>query len=115
MSKFQGNPGFTNNYWYGIEGDYNVLVMDILGPTIEALFRFCDDSFKMNTLMWVAQELISRMETLHSYNFVHRDIKTENLCIGHGKKSQTIFLIDFGLSKRYKCPKTGKHIERKKK
>lgn len=41
-------------------------------------------------------------------------MKPENICIGTGKKSDTFYLIDFGLSKRYICPKTCNHIEEKK-
>ena len=55
-------------------------------------------------------QLLSRLEYLHKNNFVHRDLKPENIVIGQGKKSSTIFLIDFGLAKRYLCPKTGAHI-----
>lgn len=55
--------------------------------------------------------MLNRLEWMHSKDFVHRDLKPENICIGQGKKANTIFLIDFGLAKRYKCPKTGKHIE----
>ena len=55
------------------------------------------------------------MEVFHSKEFVHRDMKPENILIGQtGKKAQTIFLIDFGLSKRYKNPANGKHNVNKK-
>ena len=54
--------------------------------------------------------MISRLEFLHSKNFVHRDMKPENIVIGQGKKAGTVYLIDFGLAKRYLCPKTGRHI-----
>ena len=55
--------------------------------------------------------MISRIETFHSKTFIHRDCKPENFLIGTGKKSHTLFMIDFGLSKRYRCPKTGDHVE----
>ena len=55
-------------------------------------------------------QLVMRLEYLHSKNFVHRDMKPENILIGQGKKSSTFYLIDFGLTKRYLCPKTGVHI-----
>jgi serine/threonine protein kinase len=57
--------------------------------------------------------MIKRAETLHSKNFIHRDIKPENFLVGHGKKSNNIYMIDYGLTKRYKCPKTDTHIEHK--
>ena len=53
---------------------------------------------------------ISRIEYVHSQYFIHRDIKPENFLIGIGDKASTIYLIDFGLAKRYKDPKTLQHI-----
>ena len=69
----------------------------------------------MKTQLWIAIELIKRTETLHSKNFIHRDIKPENFLVGHGKKANTVYMIDYGLAKRYKCPKTDTHIEHKEK
>ena len=67
----------------------------------------------MKTILWVASQLIARIEVLHSANFIHRDIKPENFLIGNGKKSSLVYMIDFGLSKRFKCPKTGMHVKPK--
>jgi casein kinase 1 len=50
---------------------------------------------------------------MHSKNFIHRDIKPENLCIGRNKDQSTIYLIDFGLSKRF-IDKNGEHIPEQK-
>ena len=54
--------------------------------------------------------MLNRMEYLHSNYFLHRDLKPENITIGYGKKSNIVYLIDYGLAKRYLCPKTGQHI-----
>ena len=113
--KLSGEVGFPSVHYFGVEGEYNVLVMDILGPSINDLFDFCDQKFNLKTQLWISIELIRRVETLHSKNFLHRDIKPENFLVGHGKKSNIVYMIDYGLAKRYKCPKTDTHIEPKEK
>lgn len=59
--------------------------------------------------------MIDRLEHMHNCGYLHRDLKPENIMIGQGKKSSTIFLIDFGLTKRYLCPISGMHVKQKKK
>ena len=50
-------------------------------------------------------QLLNRIELIHTMHFLHRDIKPENLFIGNESKTNIIFLIDFGLSKRFKNKK----------
>ena len=58
----------------------------------------------------LADQMLQRIEYLHTNNFLHRDIKPDNFLIGRGKKKNILHMIDFGLSKRFKEPKTGLHI-----
>ncbi|KAH7825573.1 putative casein kinase I-like [Monocercomonoides exilis] len=106
----QGGEGIPNVYWYGVESDCNVMVMDYLGPSLEDLFHLCERHFSLKTTCLIGDQLISRIEYLHSKNFLHRDIKPENFLIGRGKSSHIIYMIDLGLAKRYRDTRTRQHI-----
>ena len=103
--------GFPQVHWFGVEGEFNCLIMNILGPNLGQLFDFCGKNFSSKTICNIAHQILLRLESLHGKQFVHRDMKPENICIGQGKKDKVVYLIDFGLAKRYLCPKTGDHIE----
>jgi serine/threonine protein kinase len=97
-------------HWFGKEGDYNVLVLDLLGPSLEDLFNFCNRKFSLKTVLMLADQLIARMEYIHAKNFLHRDIKPDNFLIGLKEKENIVYAIDFGLAKKYRDPKTHTHI-----
>lgn len=58
----------------------------------------------------LAEQMITRVEFMHAQNFLHRDMKPDNFLIGINNKASMVYMIDFGLSKRYRDPKTGEHI-----
>jgi len=105
-----GGVGIPNIHWYGVEGDYNVMVIDLLGPSFEDLFSFCNRKFSIKTVLMLADQMINRAEYVHARNFIHRDIKPDNFLIGLGKKANQVHIIDFGLGKKYRDPKTQQHI-----
>ncbi|KAF3837807.1 hypothetical protein F7725_009575 [Dissostichus mawsoni] len=106
----QGGVGIPHIRWYGQEKDYNVLVMDLLGPSLEDLFNFCSRRFTMKTVLMLADQMISRIEYVHTKNFIHRDIKPDNFLMGIGRHCNKLFLIDFGLAKKYRDNRTRQHI-----
>ncbi|XP_031488047.1 casein kinase 1-like protein 2 [Nymphaea colorata] len=106
----QGGTGIPNVRWYGVEGDYNVLVMDLLGPSLEDLFNFCSRKLSLKTVLMLADQMINRIEFVHAKSFLHRDIKPDNFLMGLGRRANQVYIIDFGLAKKYRDPTTHQHI-----
>ncbi|CAF0914424.1 unnamed protein product [Didymodactylos carnosus] len=106
----QGGVGIPVIKWCGAEGDYNVLVMDLLGPSLEDLFNFCSRKFSLKTVLLLADQMVSRIDFIHSKNFIHRDIKPDNFLMGLGRKGNLVYIIDFGLAKKYRDARTHQHI-----
>ncbi|KAI0808080.1 kinase-like domain-containing protein [Fomes fomentarius] len=100
--------------WSGRQGDYNVMVIDLLGPSLEDLFRMCNRHFSLKTILILADQLITRIEFIHSRDLVHRDIKPANFVVPKREDGDqadyVVNVIDFGLAKKFRDPRTGAHI-----
>ena len=106
------SAGIPNVYYFGQEGLHNILVIDLLGPSLEDLFDHCGRRFTIKTVVMVAKQMLSRVQTIHEKNLIYRDIKPDNFLIGRPgtKASNVIHVVDFGMAKQYREPKTKQHI-----
>jgi serine/threonine protein kinase len=106
----QGGVGIPTIHWYGVEGEYTIMVVELLGPSLEDLLGLCHKALTIKTVLMLAEQMITRVEFIHSKNLIHRDLKPDNFLIGLGKKANLVFAIDFGLAKKLLDKKTGLHI-----
>jgi len=86
----QGGTGIPHLKWFGVEGEYNVMVIDLLGPSLEDLFNYCSRKFSLKTVLMLADQMISRVEYMHTKGFLHRDIKPDNFLMGLGRKANQV-------------------------
>merc|ERR1711904_397504 len=93
--------GIAECYYFGVEGNHNCLVMEILGHSLEDHVQACKGKLTVKTTVLIAEQVLQRIEWMHSKGFVHRDIKPENFMFGVKEKIHHVYIIDFGLSKMY--------------
>lgn len=105
-----GAPGIPKVYWCGTDGVNNALVMDLLGASLEDHFNYCNRKFSLKTTLMLADQLLARLEWVHSRGLIHRDIKPDNFMLGIGNNADVVHIIDFGLAKRYVDPNTRQHM-----
>jgi len=110
IKALQGAPGVPTVQWAGTDSTHNAMVMDLLGPSLEDLLNYCNRKLSVKSVLMLADQILCRIEYVHSKNFLHRDIKPDNFLIGIGKRCNLIYIIDFGLAKKYRDQKTAKHI-----
>ncbi|KAK8498378.1 hypothetical protein V6N13_082675 [Hibiscus sabdariffa] len=106
----QGGTGVPHLKWFGAEGDYNIMVIELLGPSLEDLYNYCNQKLTLKTVLMLADQLINRVEFMHSRGFLHRDIKPDNFLMGLGRKANQVYIIDYGLAKKYRDLQSHKHI-----
>ncbi|XP_059462550.1 casein kinase 1-like protein HD16 isoform X2 [Corylus avellana] len=100
-------------HYKGRQGEFYILVMDILGPSLWDVWNSLGQSMSPNMAACIAVEAISILEKLHLKGFVHGDVKPENFLLGQPgtPDEKKLYLIDLGLASRWKDASSGQHVE----
>lgn len=108
LVSLQGFKGIPQVYQFGKLKNYHVLVMELLGKSLNELFNQMNRRFSLQTVCVIANDMIHLIEYVHEHKVLHRDIKPDNFMMGRGDKEDVLYLIDFGLAKKY--INNGSHI-----
>ena len=109
LRKHNFKRGIPRIYGYAETRNYNIMYMELLDPHLEVLFNRNNRMFKLYTVLMLSIHIINLLRNLHNVKYIHRDIKPNNFLIGRKHKKGRLYIMDFGLSKKY--IRNGKHIK----
>ena len=91
---------------YTEKDDYNIMIMELLGKSLEGLAKqYTDEKLSLKTVCMLGIEMLKILKNIHEKHYIHRDIKPDNFVIGYSNQDQ-LYLIDFGLAKQYRSAQT---------
>ena len=100
MSYLKG-PNIPYIKSYGYSGEYNILIMQLLGKSLEDILKGIK-TFSIKSICIIVIQLLNVLEYIYNRHIIHRDIKPDNFVMGLDDLSQFVYIIDFGLAKKYK-------------
>ena len=102
-------PGLPEVKSFGKTKRYNILIQTLLGRSLYDIFNDCNKQFTIKDICMISIQILERLEYIHSKNYIHRDIKPHNFLVSP-KNEEIIYIIDFGLAKKYKSDR-GNHVK----
>lgn len=98
----EGCIGIPLLYYIGREGDYKIMVTELLGEDLSRYLESCQGSFSMKTTLMIADQIVSILEFMHGTGLVYNDFKPDNFCVGGESNFFHIHMIDFALCNSFK-------------
>ncbi|CAI5438126.1 unnamed protein product [Caenorhabditis angaria] len=102
LSKLGGQRGFPALWDSGRTSTFKYVIMQLVGPDLSMLLEFMPNNrFTLSTIYKIAIQTLERLQTLHNSGWLNRDVKAQNFAVGLGQDSSTVYMLDFGLTRRF--------------
>ena len=106
--ELEGIKRIPKVYAVGQQGNYNVLITELLGQSLKMLMKYVGEKFSLATTLKIGIQVLDIIKKIHKKGVVLRYLKPGNIVIGIGENKDYIYLIDFEIAKKY--IKNGEHI-----
>ena len=113
FSSLGGIMGVPKVHFKGRQGEYYVMVMDLLGPSLWDTWNTNGQTMTQDMVACIAVEALAILENFHSKGFVHGDIKPENFLLGPPgtPTEKKLYLVDLGLATRWRDAICSTHVD----
>ena len=105
-----GSTNVPRLHAHSFDSRYNTIVIDLLGKSLEEHLNKVNRRMSLKTVLMLVDQMITAVEFFHSKNYIHRDIKPDNFVMGVNQNSNKLYIIDYGLAKKYRDVNTHEHI-----
>ncbi|KAH0704862.1 hypothetical protein KY290_011996 [Solanum tuberosum] len=107
-----GSHGVPSVHYKGRVGDYYIMVMDMLGPSLWDVWNSSGQAMSAEMVACIAVESLSILSIMHAQGYVHGDVKPENFLLGQPSTPQEkkLFLVDLGLATKWRENVKGPHV-----
>ena len=98
-------PNIPSIKSFGVNGDFNILVMQLMDKSLEDIFNKLK-KFSVKTTCMIGYQMVNILQYIHDLHIIHRDIKPDNFVMGANENNAHLYILDFGLAKKYRSSKT---------
>lgn len=102
LTALGNQAGFPSLIDAGRTDHFKYVVMQLVGPDLSMLLEFAPNKqFTPSTIYKIALQTLERLSVLHDSGWLNRDVKAQNFAVGLGEESSIVYMLDFGLTRRY--------------